>query len=71
MKLGKSATNQKLSSVAIKLQIMLQYFNQYISKHATFTLKVNTLSLQFYTFHSFTSARRAAGVSSMQTIGNH
>lgn len=38
----KSATNQKRSSVAIKLQIMLQYFNQYISKHTTFTLKVNT-----------------------------
>lgn len=42
VKFGKSATNQKRSSVAIKLQIMLQYFNQYISKHTTFTLKVNT-----------------------------
>lgn len=36
VKFGKSATNQKRSSVAIKLQIMLQYSNQYISKHTNF-----------------------------------
>lgn len=33
VKFGK---NQKRSSVAIKLQIMLQYSNQYISKHTNF-----------------------------------